>query len=47
MKVIDNNHLERITGGGAPLIALGIIAAIIFISGVIDGIVHPKSCEQS
>lgn len=46
MKKIDENELERIEGGFSTWAALGIASIIIFASGVIDGIVHPKSCSS-
>ena len=44
MKRLDNKELERIEGGISAWAALGIASIVIFVSGVIDGIVHPKSC---
>lgn len=38
MKKIEDNELEKIQGGGFSLgVAAGIIAAVTFIVGVIDG----------
>lgn len=45
MKELDKNELERITGGFSIWAALGIASAIIFLSGVFGGIVHPKACK--
>jgi len=44
---LKEEQLENIKGGSTPYIWIGIAvtAAIIFISGVIDGIVSPKECE--
>ncbi len=47
MQRLDNQNLEAITGGASPWIALGIVATIVFISGVIEGIVHPKGCDAT
>ncbi len=44
MKRIDNQVLERVTGGASTWVALGIAAAVVFLAGVIEGIVHPRSC---
>ncbi len=44
MKRIDNQVLERVTGGASAWVALGIAAAVVFLAGVIEGIVHPRSC---
>ncbi len=41
---IENEKLEKISGGFSAWMALGIASTIIFISGVISGIVHPKTC---
>lgn len=45
---IQENELEKINGGATPSIWIGmaIAALIIFISGVIDGIVNPKKCGE-
>lgn len=45
MKTLNNIELEKVQGGFSAWMALGIVAAIIFISGVFEGIVHPKGCE--
>ena len=46
MKIMENQELERISGGAVPYIWIGIAVAavIIFLSGVIDGITNPKEC---
>ncbi len=44
MKKVNENKLKEIQGGFSTGAALGIAAAIIFISGIFEGIVHPKSC---
>ncbi len=46
MKKLDTKELERITGGFSTWAALGIVSAVLFLSGVFGGIVHPKSCEE-
>ncbi len=46
MKKLDNKKLERIEGGFSTWAALGIASIVIFVSGLVDGIVHPKSCEN-
>lgn len=46
MEKIDKKSLERITGGFSAWVALGIAAAVIFVSGIIEGVVHPKSCNN-
>jgi len=45
MKKIDCLELERITGGASPWVAAIIALSIVFVAGVIEGIVHPKSCN--
>lgn len=45
MKKLDDKDLERITGGFSTWSALGIVSAILFLSGVFGGIVHPKACS--
>ena len=46
MLVLTNNDLKNINGGGISF-AVGalIVAGVIFIIGVIDGYVNPKSCN--
>ena len=46
MKRLDTKELERITGGFSTWAALGIVSAVLFLSGVFGGIVHPKSCGE-
>ena len=43
---VTEQQLEKITGGAVPYVWIGIAiaAAIIFLSGVIDGIANPKEC---
>lgn len=43
---LEDAQLETIKGGAVPYIWIGIAiaAAIIFISGVVDGIANPKEC---
>ncbi len=45
MQKLNNQELERITGGSSTWVALGIAAAVVFLAGVIEGIVHPKPCS--
>ena len=45
MRKVEEENLERITGGFSAWAALGIVSLVLFLSGVFDGIVHPKSCE--
>ena len=45
MNDLSMNKLEEIKGGEVSFIAVvGIIAAIVFIVGVIDGFVNPNKC---
>lgn len=46
MKEIEKKQLEKINGGFSAWMALGIASAVIFISGVLDGIVRPKECSE-
>lgn len=45
MKHLSSKSLERITGGISAWAAIGISAIVIFLAGVVDGIVHPNKCE--
>jgi len=47
MSRIDNQELEKIKGGegvAAVWIGIAVASAIIFISGVIQGITNPSKC---
>lgn len=46
MKEIEKKQLEKINGGFSVWMALGIASTVIFISGVLDGIVRPKGCSE-
>lgn len=47
MTDISKDELRQIKGGGISILAVaGITALSIFISGVIDGIVHPRKCGE-
>lgn len=46
MRKLEKEELERINGGFTAWVALGIASTIIFLSGVFNGIVHPKSCKN-
>lgn len=45
MNKLSNSELEKVQGGFSAWMALGIAATVIFLSGVFEGIVHPKSCS--
>lgn len=46
MKKIEDDKLEKISGGGIhwAAIGLGIAAIVVFLSGVIEGYTNPGSC---
>ncbi len=45
MNNLSEEVLEKTTGGEISVIgAVGIVAGIIFLVGVIEGIVNPKKC---
>ncbi len=46
METLEKNDLERINGGGLSFLgALGIVAGVAFVVGVIDGFVNPEKCN--
>lgn len=45
MKRLTDKELERINGGFSTWAAVGIASAVIFISGIIKGIVYPEECR--
>lgn len=49
IKKISDENLEKINGGGSAAIWIGIaITAItVFLSGIVDGVTNPKSCDCS
>lgn len=46
MKKVMEKDLENIQGGFSVSVALAVSAAVIFISGIIEGIVHPRKCSE-
>jgi len=47
MKKINDKELEQIEGGGISWgIALGIVAAVTFVVGVVDGYINPIKCNE-
>ncbi len=45
MEKLEKTEMQKIKGGGVSIwVIIGIGVAITFISGVIDGFVHPKDC---
>lgn len=46
LRKISENDLEKINGGFSAWAALGIASTVIFLAGVLDGIVHPKACTE-
>ena len=45
MKEINNQELECITGGNISLwTIIGVSALVVFVVGIIDGIVNPRAC---
>ena len=47
MKEIEQENLDKITGGAAISIWTGLVIAaiVVFISGVIEGITNPERCH--
>ena len=45
MKKLDQKELEKVKGGIGFWGAAGIIAGVIFIVGVLDGIARPLRCN--
>ncbi len=46
MKSLNQESLKNMKGGFSIWAGVGIGALIIFLSGVVDGIVHPKACTE-
>jgi len=49
IKKISDENLEKINGGGSAAIWIGlaITAITVFLSGIVDGVTNPKSCDCS
>ena len=45
MEKLTTQEMKRIEGGVSLWVGIGIGALAIFLSGVLDGIIHPKRCE--
>ncbi len=46
MKKLNQEELEKINGGSASIIILGILAVGTIIAGIIDGITRPLGCHE-
>ncbi len=52
MKVLNDNELERVTGGAIGtttlivLIGIGVVSLIVFLSGVFNGYTNPGRCNN-
>ena len=46
MKPLSQESLKNMKGGFSIWAGVGIGALVIFLSGIIDCIVHPKACEE-
>ena len=46
MRSIEENELKQVEGGGFSWgVAAGIVAAITFVIGIVDGYVNPTACN--
>lgn len=46
MNIVTDKELMNINGGGITIGAvIGISAAVVFITGIIDGFVNPEKCN--
>ena len=52
MKVLNDNELERVTGGAIGtttlivLIGIGVVSFVVFLSGVFNGYTNPGRCNN-
>lgn len=47
MKPIQDETLKQITGGGISVFGVAVIVGlVVFVTGIIDGVVHPKKCTE-
>ena len=46
MKEMSKEELQSINGGISLLAAAGLVAAGVFLVGVVDGYVRPKKCNE-
>lgn len=46
MKILNNDEMLKINGGGITYKLLGLIGgAVIFLIGLVDGIINPRKCN--
>lgn len=43
---IEEDKLKKIEGGFSAMVGVAVVSAIMFISGIIEGIVFPKGCHD-
>lgn len=48
IEIVNNNKLEKISGGGVEWfgVGLGIVTLVVFISGIIEGYTNPGRCSN-
>ncbi len=46
MQKIEEEKLKEIEGGFSAVVGIAIVSAIMFISGIIEGIVSPRGCHN-
>ena len=46
MKVLDSNQLKGIAGGMSVWAGIAIAAAVVFLAGVVQGLVDPGRCSD-
>lgn len=46
MKIVENYELKNVTGGVNIVLVTAIVTGIVFLSGVITGIVNPTRCNE-
>lgn len=47
MKPIQDDALKQMKGGGISVLGVAVIVGVlVFVSGIIDGMVHPKKCTE-
>lgn len=46
MQVVNNLELDKVKGGVAGWVVVGITAVVVFLAGVFEGITSPNPCQN-
>lgn len=46
MRNLNDQELQQLKGGFSLWAGIGIAAIVVFLAGVLEGIVHPRTCGE-